>query len=61
MYTYGYREMGKAKELLAKMGVVNDPCSNCDACTVSCVKNFAVGEKVQKVSRLMNVPDEFIV
>ncbi|MBK3519363.1 aldo/keto reductase [Carboxylicivirga marina] len=61
MYTYGYREMGKAKELLASMGMVNDPCSNCNECTVTCVKSFAVGEKVQSVSRLMDVPDDFIV
>jgi MinD superfamily P-loop ATPase len=61
MYTYGYREMGKAKTLLTDMGMVNDPCSGCNECTVSCVKNFAVGEKVQNVSRLMNVPDDFIV
>lgn len=60
MYTYGYREMGKAKELLADMGVVNDPCSDCDSCTVTCVKNFAVGDKVKAVSRLMDVPDDFI-
>ncbi|MBR8537962.1 aldo/keto reductase [Carboxylicivirga sediminis] len=61
MYTYGYRDMGKAKELLANMGVVNDPCSDCGDCTVSCVKQFAVGDKVKAVSRLMDVPDEFIV
>ncbi len=60
MYTYGYKDMRKAKELLAGMGVKNDPCASCDNCTVSCVKNFAVGEKVQSVSRLVDVPDEFI-
>ncbi|MBS2212274.1 aldo/keto reductase [Carboxylicivirga mesophila] len=61
MYTYGYRDMGKAKELLANMGLVNDPCSDCSDCAVSCVKQFAVGDKVKAVSRLMDVPDEFIV
>jgi len=61
MYSYGYRNMRKAKLLLAEMGVENDPCASCDTCTVSCVKNFAVGEKVQSVSRLVDVPDEFIV
>ncbi len=60
MYTYGYREMGKAKELLANMGVVNNACADCSSCTVSCVKDFAVAEKVQVVSRLMDVPDDFI-
>ncbi|MCU4157059.1 aldo/keto reductase [Carboxylicivirga sp. A043] len=61
MYTYGYREMGKAKTLLADLGLGNDPCSDCNECTVTCVKNFAVGEKVQSISRLMDVPDDFIV
>jgi predicted aldo/keto reductase-like oxidoreductase len=60
MYTYGYRDMGQAKTLLADMGVENDPCSSCDSCTVSCVKNFAVADKIKKVSRLVDVPDEFI-
>ncbi len=60
MYTYGYRDMDKGKNLLADMGVVNDPCSTCDSCTVSCVKNFAVADKIKKVSRLVDVPDEFI-
>ncbi|MCU4176382.1 aldo/keto reductase [Carboxylicivirga sp. N1Y90] len=61
MYTYGYREMGKAKELLANMGVVNDPCSTCDSCTVSCVKQFAVADKIKEVSRLVDVPEDFVV
>lgn len=61
MYTYGYREMSKAKELLADLGVVNDPCSSCDSCTVSCVKQFAVADKIKEVSRLVDVPDEFVV
>lgn len=60
MYTYGYREMGKAKELLATMGVINDPCSDCSSCPVTCTKNFAVSEKVKAVSRLVDVPDDFI-
>lgn len=60
MYTYGYKNMEQAKTLLADMGVVNDPCSSCDSCTVNCVKNFAVADKIQKVSRLVDVPDEFI-
>ncbi len=60
MYTYGYRDMNQAKTLLADMGVKNDPCSDCDSCTVSCVKNFAVADKIKKVSRLVDVPDEFI-
>ncbi|MBI9063831.1 MAG: aldo/keto reductase [Marinilabiliaceae bacterium] len=60
MYTYGYRDMSQAKDLLANMGVENDPCASCDNCTVSCVKQFAIADKIKDVSRLANVPDEFI-
>lgn len=60
MYTYGYKDMSKAKGLLAKIGVANAPCTSCDECTVNCVKNFNVAQKIQKVCRLVDVPDEFI-
>ncbi len=60
MYTYGYRDQAQAKALLVDMGVVNDPCSSCDGCTVTCVKDFTVAEKIKKVSRLIDVPDDFI-
>lgn len=60
MYTYGYKDMSKAKSLLAQMGVASNPCTSCDKCTVNCVKNFNVTQKIQKVSRLVDVPDEFI-
>ncbi len=61
MYTYGYRDLSKGKELLTHMGVNNNACTNCTECTVTCIKDFAVGEKVQDICRLMDVPDDFIV
>ena len=61
MYTYGYREVKKAKALLADLELPSNPCDDCDECTVTCVKDFAVAEKIADVTRLMDVPDEFIV
>lgn len=61
MYTYGYKDMRKAKGLLADLKIESNPCADCNECTVSCVKNFAVGDKVQSVGRLLDMPDEFIV
>ncbi len=61
MYTYGYRDMNQAKDLLSHMEVNSNACANCDECTVTCVKDFAVGERVQDICRLMDVPDDFIV
>lgn len=60
MYTYGYREAAKGKELLAKAQVEPNPCSNCNNCTVQCIKHFDVASRIEDVTRLMNVPNDFI-
>ncbi len=60
MYTYGYRELKKGKDLLVSLDLPVDVCSDCDECTVSCVKNFSVAEKIKDVTRLLDVPSEFI-
>ena len=62
MYTYGYREMKKAKDLLTDLDLpATNPCFGCDECTVNCVKDFAVADKIADVTRLMDVPEDFIV
>ncbi len=61
MYTYGYREVKKAKDLLASLDLPGNACADCNDCTVSCVKEFAVADKIADVSRLLDVPEDFIV
>jgi len=61
MYTYGYREVKKAQELLVSLDITADVCNDCGECTVTCVKDFAVAEKITDVTRLIDVPDDFIV
>ena len=60
MYTYGYRETKKARDLLDELAVTPDVCAACSDCTVSCTKGFAVAEKIKDVTRLREVPVEFL-
>jgi ferredoxin len=61
MYTYGYRKPGQAQDLLMSLDVQNNPCIDCDECTVECVKSFDVAQKISDVTRLIDIPREFIV
>jgi len=60
MYTYGYNNLGKAYSLLTDLDLSNDPCSGCNTCTVTCTKKFDVAARIKDVSRLVDVPEEFI-
>jgi len=60
MYAYGYSSTQMARSLLEELGTGNNPCGDCDICTVKCVKNFNVKEKIADISRLVNVPSDFL-
>lgn len=60
MYAYGYGNPLEAKILLAGLGYGKDPCSDCTECSVECGKGFNVREKIADVSRLTEVPSEFL-
>jgi predicted aldo/keto reductase-like oxidoreductase len=60
MYAYGYASIDQAYNLLTDLKAGDNPCSSCDSCRVRCVKNFNVKEKITDVSRLVNVPADFI-
>lgn len=60
MYAYGYSSPSMARDLLASMEISVDPCSGCNECTVRCSRYFNVKEKIADVSRLVNVPSEFL-
>jgi predicted aldo/keto reductase-like oxidoreductase len=61
MYAYGYSDPSLAYTLLGELGTGSAPCSNCDNCRVECSRNFNVKEKIADISRLVNVPSDFIV
>ncbi len=60
MYAYGYRDMKKAWYTLADAGLEGNPCSNCDICNVRCSAGFDVKGKISDISRLRNIPEDFL-
>lgn len=60
MYTYGYKQPEMAQSLLTSLDVQQNPCSDCGDCTAVCTKGFNIAEKIADVSRLVNVPAEFL-
>lgn len=60
MYAYGYGNLEKAYTTLVDYDIAVNPCSDCDFCTVRCVKNFPVAEKIANITRLREVPVDFI-
>ncbi len=61
MYAYGYREVKKAKDELIAHGIQDDPCKDCTDCTVKCKKGFKVPRKIADITRVAQVPDDFLV
>lgn len=61
MYAYGYRNMEHAKYTLAEAGITGRPCENCDSCNVKCTAGFDIKERMLDISRLADVPSEFLV
>ena len=60
MYAYGYAMPSMAKDLLADIGTGENPCSDCTSCSVNCSRKFNVAGKIKDVSRLVNVPSDFL-
>ncbi|HTR99951.1 MAG TPA: aldo/keto reductase [Bacteroidota bacterium] len=60
MYTYGYGAPRGARSLLRDLGLGADPCGECPSCTAHCAKGFAVRERICDVSRLIDIPEEFL-
>jgi uncharacterized protein len=61
MYAYGYSNPGMARSLLGELGTTADPCNGCSSCKIECTKKFNVKEKIADISRLVNVPVDFLV
>lgn len=61
MYTYGYRDLQQAYSLLKELNLQENLCNDCSTCSVKCSQNFRVSEKIKDVSRILSIPEEFIV
>jgi uncharacterized protein len=60
MYAYGYQKPSLAKETLRQIENMNIRCNDCSSCSVNCSMGFEVKEKILDISRIMNIPDEFL-
>lgn len=61
MYAYGYSDTAHAYSLLAELGTGSGPCSACsEDCSVKCSRNYDVRKKISDISRLVNVPVDFL-
>jgi uncharacterized protein len=60
MYAYGYSNPAMAKTLLSELGTNDNPCKECSSCSVVCTKRFDIKDKIADISRLVNVPSDFL-
>jgi uncharacterized protein len=61
MYTYGYRNIRLAYDLVTSLDLPKNLCQDCGSCSVKCSVGFNVAGKIRDVARLQDVPSEFIV
>ena len=60
MYTYDYRNLAYAQDLIMSLGVPQKVCEDCSECTVRCPSGFNVSGKIREIVRLREVPPQFI-
>jgi predicted aldo/keto reductase-like oxidoreductase len=61
MYAYGYRNTAQAWHTLADIDISGHPCKNCTSCSINCTSGFDIREKILDISRLKDVPKDFII
>jgi predicted aldo/keto reductase-like oxidoreductase len=61
MYAYGYMNTAQAWHTLADVDLSGKPCETCQTCNVKCTARFDVKNKILDISRLKEVPKDFIV
>lgn len=61
MYAYGYKNLAHAQQTLKWACLPENPCSGCKECHVNCTMDFNIKEKIADISRLRDVPDDFLL
>jgi predicted aldo/keto reductase-like oxidoreductase len=60
MYTYGYRNLEHAQDLILSLNLPDRVCEDCSQCQVKCSSGFNVSGKIRDVVRLRDIPSAFI-
>jgi len=58
MYAYGYRNLGAAYDLVASLGIGQNPCADCAGCPVTCTMGFDVRNRATTIAGLQAAPAE---
>ncbi|UCH13602.1 MAG: aldo/keto reductase [Bacteroidales bacterium] len=61
MYAYGYRKPSKAKETLRLVDTGKIKCNECSSCDIECSMGFNIRKKIIDITRIRDIPDEFLV
>jgi len=61
MYAYGYHQTALAQSLVTSLDLPQHVCEDCSSCSVECLNEWNVNEKVQDIIRLRDVPSGFLV
>ena len=61
MYNYGYKQPILSKETMLELALSDELCKSCSTCAVSCTEGFDVQKKIASISKIVNVPNEFLV
>ena len=61
MYAYGYRNLSLAKDTLQSLYLSPIPCINCTTCNVKCSMGFDIRNRILDITRLQNIPEDFLV
>ncbi len=61
MYAYGYRDLEHAQHTLNQANLSGNPCDKCDVCSVNCAAGFDIKNRIQDITRLKDVPQEFLI
>jgi predicted aldo/keto reductase-like oxidoreductase len=61
MYAYGYRNLEHAQHTLNQVNLSGNPCDKCEVCNVNCAAGFHVKDRIQDITRLKDVPREFLM
>jgi len=60
MYAYGYRNLEAARDVVASLGLSDDPCGDCSTCGVRCAFSFDIRDRVTDIARIVKVPEDFL-
>ena len=60
MYAYGYQNLLHAQQTLTASKLPENPCRECASCGVICSMGFDVRCKLEDITRLKRVPEDFL-